>query len=57
MTEEAIGKAKGGIARAKSLTAERRRQIATDAAQKRWAAPGTPANALPAPDGTTLIFL
>src|ERR1700730_15056304 len=54
MTEEITGKAKGGIARAKSLTANRRKQIARDAALKRWnAPPGAPANALPSPDGST----
>ena len=53
MNDEASGKAKGGVARAKSLTAQRRSEIAKQAAQKRWMAPGTPANAMPSPDGTT----
>jgi hypothetical protein len=54
MSDETSGKAKGGVARAKSLTAARRSEIAKQAAQKRWtAAPGTPANALPALDGST----
>jgi P63C domain len=52
MDEEASGKAKGGVARAKSLSAERRSEIAKQAAQKRWTTPGTPANAMPSPDGT-----
>lgn len=50
--DEPTGKAKGGVARAKSLSAERRRQIAVEAAKKRWT-PGTPANAIPAADGST----
>ena len=41
------------MARAKSLSAERRRQIASQAAKKRWQPPpGTPANAIPAADGS-----
>jgi len=32
--DDPSGKAKGGLARAKSLTADRRRQIAVDAARK-----------------------
>src|SRR4051794_5635595 len=42
---EPTGKAKGGLARAQSLTAERRRQIAVQAAAKRWNPPDTPAKA------------
>src|SRR6266540_3399171 len=34
---EPQGKAKGGLARAASLTPEQRREIATEAAHKRWA--------------------
>jgi hypothetical protein len=52
MNDETSGKAKGGVARAKSLSAERRSEIAKQAAKKRWAAPGTPGNAMPSPDGT-----
>jgi len=31
-----LGGAKGGVARASSMSAERRKEIATKAAQKRW---------------------
>src|SRR4051794_29140767 len=36
MEEEASGRAKGGIARAESLTPEQRTEIAKKAAQERW---------------------
>ena len=56
MTEDVTGKAKGGIARAQSLSPERRRQIAIDAARKRWTPPpGTPANAIPSEAGPELF--
>src|ERR1700724_2272618 len=45
---DSAGKAKGGVARAKSLTPERRSEIAREAALKRWTPPpGTLANAMP----------
>src|SRR5579872_2364208 len=54
--DEVSGKAKGGVARAKSLSAERRREIAVEAARKRWTPPpGTPANAIPAAQALELF--
>ena len=54
--DDPSGKAKGGVARAKSLSADRRRQIAVEAARKRWnPPPGTPANAMPATAGPELF--
>lgn len=53
MTDEAKGKARGGHARARSLSDEERRSIASDAAKKRWAqrepppSPGQRPRALP----------
>lgn len=46
-TKEATGRAAGGVARAESLSAEQRRDIATKAAEKRWANQKQPTDEMP----------
>ena len=50
--EQPVGRAKGGIARAKKLTAKRRSLIASTAAKKRWA----PTTLEPAPIGLPRVL-